>query len=192
MRLLGNGLSQAHHDASALAVREVELATSQRLGASEGDLLVVQSNLAGIYNALGRFNDALRMQRDVYSGQLRLHGEENPLTLKDANNLASALIDLAHFEEVKSVLRKTLPVARRVLGDGHRVTLKMKKVYASALYMDDGATLDDLREAETMLEEIERVARRVLGGAHPLTVGIEDQLRDARAALRARETPPSP
>ena len=51
---------------------------------------------------------------------------------REGYNLASALIDLAHFEEVKSVLRKTLPVARRVLGDGHRVTLKMKKVYASA------------------------------------------------------------
>ena len=37
--------------------------------------------------------------------------------------------------------------------------------------------------------EIEPTARRVLGGAHPLTVDIEDELRDARAAFRARETP---
>ena len=39
----------------------------------------------------------------------------------------------------------------------------------------------------TALEELERTARRVMGGAHPLTVGIEGYLRDARAALRARE-----
>ena len=39
----------------------------------------------------------------------------------------------------------------------------------------------------TTLEEIERTARRVFGGAHPLTVDIEGELRDARAALRARE-----
>ena len=56
-------------------------------------------------------------------------------------------------------------------------------------YRDDGATLEDLREAVTRLEEIERIARRVLGGAHPLTVDIEDYLQDARAALTARETP---
>ena len=37
--------------------------------------------------------------------------------------------------------------------------------------------------------ETERTARRVLGGAHPVTTGIEGALRDARAALRARETP---
>ena len=57
---------------------------------------------------------------------------------------------------------------------------------------DDGATLDDLREAVMTLEELKRTARRVLGGAHPLTEGIEDELQDARAALRAREeTQPS-
>ena len=59
-----------------------------------------------------------------------------------------------------------------------------------AIYRDAGATLDDLREAVTTLEKSERTARRVHGGAHPLTVDIEDELRDARAALRVRETPP--
>ena len=50
------------------------------------------------------------------------------------------------------------------------------------------ASLDDLREAVTTLEETERIARRVLGGAHPLTSAIEDDLRDARATLRPRDT----
>ena len=64
--------------------------------------------------------------------------------------------------------------------------------YAKALYMDDGATLDDLREAVTEHEDLERTARRVLGGAHPTVAGIEQHLRSARAALRTREeTPPS-
>ena len=56
-----------------------------------------------------------------------------------------------------------------------------------ALYEDDGATLDDIREAITTLEDIERIARRVLGGANPITMRIETALRNARAALRARE-----
>ena len=60
------------------------------------------------------------------------------------------------------------------------------------LYKNDGATLDDLREAVETLEDTERIARRVLGGAHPITAGIENQLRYARAALRARETPSPP
>ena len=61
--------------------------------------------------------------------------------------------------------------------------------YAKALYSADGATLDDLREAVTTLEDTGRIARRVLGGAHPTITWIGDELRYARAALRARETP---
>ena len=91
------------------------------------------------------------------------------------------------MEEVRSLMRKTMPVARRVLGESHDLTLMMRWKYATALYIDDGATLDDLREAVTTLEETEQTARRVLGGAHPVTGRIEDDLRKARAVRDARE-----
>ena len=58
-------------------------------------------------------------------------------------------------------------------------------------YEDPGATVDDIREAVTTFEEIEPTARRVFGGSHPTTVAVEGNLRKARAALRARETPSS-
>ena len=57
------------------------------------------------------------------------------------------------------------------------------------LYKDEGATLDDLHKAVTTLEDAAPGARRVLGAAHPLTQSLEDELRKARAALRARGTP---
>ena len=41
----------------------------------------------------------------------------------------------------------------------------------------------------TTLEELERTARRVLGGKYPTAVKIEESLQNARATLRARETP---
>ena len=63
------------------------------------------------------------------------------------------------------------------------------RVYGEALYEDAAATLDELREAVTTLEDVERTARRVLGGAHPGVGTIEISLRDARRALRARDTP---
>ena len=64
----------------------------------------------------------------------------------------------------------------------------MREYYAEVLYMDAGATLDDLREAVTTVEDVERIARRVFGGAHPITVDIGITLQRARTALRARET----
>ena len=69
--------------------------------------------------------------------------------------------------------------------------LKMRLGYAMALYLDDGATLGDLREAVTTLEDADRTARRIFGGTHPLTLGFELSLQAARAILGARETPSS-
>ena len=102
-------------------------------------------------------------------------------------NYADGLRDLRRFKEAKSLLRRLPPVARRVLGESHELTLKMRRIYAKALCLDTGATLDDVREAVTTLEDTSRIARRVLGGAHPLTKGIENALQNARAILRARE-----
>ena len=187
MGQLGNGLSDANHHADALSVQEAELSLRRRLGASEHQMLIVQSNLATTYEMNGRINDALQLEKDAYSGHLRLFGEENTETLGAAHNYAGTLKDLKRFEEAKSVLRKTLPVARRVLGDFHEITLRMRSCYAQTLYKDYGATLDDLRKAVTTLEDLARTRRRVLGGAHPSVAKVERTLQESRVALGARE-----
>ena len=112
--------------------------------------------------------------------------KEHEDTLRAANNYASTLVTLRRFEEAKSVLRKTMPVARRVLGEGNDLTLRLRWNYAKGLYKNSAATLDDLREAVNTLEDAGRTARQVLGGAHPLTEGIEGDLRrSSRAILTA-------
>ena len=189
INVLGNGLSEAGHDDDALSVGEAELAMMRRLGAPEASILVVQSNLANTYSSLGRFEEALSMERGVYFGRLRLHGEEHEYTLRSASNYASSFISLERFEEAKSLLRKTTPVARRVLGEGGMVTLGMRQNYAAALVNAGGATLDDLREAVKTLEEIKPIARRVLGGAHPLTAEIERLLQEVRLCVREAPSP---
>ena len=112
-------------------------------------------------------------------------------TLLAASNYGNSLNELKRYQEARAVLRKTISVARRVLGDSKEITLRMRWYYARALCEDTGATFDQLREAVTTLEETERTARRVLGGAHPLTEAIERHVGKSRAALRARETPAS-
>ena len=138
---------------------------------------------------VGRLEEALRLREEVYYGQLKLKNYVE--TLRAANNYAMSLIDLKHPEEVKPLLRQTMPIARRLLEENDDTTLRMRWFYAVALYLDAGATLDELREAVTTLEDLELIARRVLGGSHPLTEGIEKALQNAQAALRASETPPS-
>ena len=187
-RVLGSGLSDAGHHEDALSVKEAELAMLRRVGASEEHMLVGLGNLAVSYSELGRFEEALRLRREVYSGRSKLHGEEHERTLRAALNYAASLNSLERFEEAKSLLLKTMPVARRVLGDNDEATLRMRWMYARALYNDPSATLDDVREAVATLEETERTARRVLGGAHPLTGNIERSLQNARAGGGWRNT----
>ena len=185
--VLGNGLYSAKHHEDALFVMEAELSMERRLGAPENNILAAQSNIASTCRSLGHLEKALRIERDVYSERVRLDGEEHERTILAASNYASSLVQLERFEEAKILMRKTMRVARRVLGESNETVLRMRWVYAIALYNDDGASLDDLREATTMLEDPERIARRVLGGSHPTTVGIGEALRAVRAALRASE-----
>ena len=187
MNLLGNGLHDANHYKDALAVREAELSMLRRIGRPEEDLLTVQGNLASTYEKLGQMEPALDLQRDVYFGFVKLYGEEHYDTLREANNYASSLLDLERCAEAKSLMRKMIPVARRLLGESIELTLKMRVIYAGALYLDASATLDDLREAVTTLEDTARIARRVFGGAHPLVAGVEGALRESRAVLRSRD-----
>ena len=187
MSVLGNGLSIAEHHEDALSVKEAQLSMKRRLGVPQGSILVAQSNIATTYRKLGQLERALQMQRDVYSGWVKLHGEENDETLLAALNYADALTSLERFEEAKALLRRTVPVARRVLGENHEDTLRLKWIYATALCRDDGATLAELREAVTTLEAVEQNIQRVFGRAHPLTGGIGGDLRNARAALAARD-----
>ena len=182
--LLGNGLFNARDHEAALSVREAELSMKRRLGASEENLLPVQHNLANTYQVIGRLEQALRMRQDVYSGRLKLNGE-HLFTITAAICYASTLKDLNRYDEAKSLLCKYIPVARRVLGESHELTLKVRYYYAEALYEDPSATLDDLREAANTLEDTERIARRVLGSEHPFTKSIGRSVRDVRAALRA-------
>jgi hypothetical protein len=187
MRLLGNGLYAANHYEDALSVQEAELSMWRRLGAQEERLLIVQTNLSNTYAQMGRLGQVLQMDQDIYRGRVKFNGEEDKSTLNAANNYAISLTNNLRFREAKSLLGKTMPVARRVLGESNDITLRLKKIYGRALHEDPGATLDDLREAVTTLEDAARIARRVLGPSHPTTEDIVLDLQNARAALGARD-----
>ena len=124
--------------------------------------------------------------------------------LRAAYNYALSLVRLKRFAEAKALLRKKMPVARRVLGENHDLMLRMRWTYGTALYLDDSASLDDLREAVTTLKESERTARRVFRGtrpeprwlgAHPFVEQVEYFLRESQGLLhkkRKTEATPSP
>ena len=192
MQQLGHGLSNAECHEDALSVQDAELSTLRRIGVPDGQMLVAQSNIANTYDLLGRFEEALSMRQDTYSRWLKLKGDAHEETLREATSCAITLSNLHRYAEAKALLRKMIPVARRVLAESDDLQFRMRMACNRALCEDPAKTLDDLREAVSMLEEIEPTARRVLGGAHPIVEDIERRLpasrklRDAQVALCAQ------
>ena len=76
----------------------------------------MQGNLATTYGELGQLEKALSMERDIYSGSVKLHGNEHETVAMAACNYASSLLALKRYQEAKTLLRRNIPVARRVLG----------------------------------------------------------------------------
>ena len=136
MHQLGIGLHEAGRHEDELSVREAELAMLRRLGAPEANLLVMQGNLANTYDKLGRREEALNLYRDVYSGELILYGTAHEQTIISASNYAWTLKALRRYDEVKTLPRKTLPVARRVLGESDITTLILRWNYATSICID--------------------------------------------------------
>ena len=123
------------------------------------------------------------MRRDVYSGTLKLYGEEHRGTLREANNYAVVLLSLARHAEAKPILRNAIPNARRTLGAEHDLTLNFQDIYAQCLNRDPSASRDDVVEAIEIFEDIQRRARRVFGPDHPNWKALPRDLMAAREKL---------
>ena len=107
------------------------------------------------------------------------------------DNYTTSLVYLKRLEEAKVLLRKAMPVARRALGSGDRITLSLRWTYAQTFYRNGGASLDEVREAVATLEDVERTARRIFGDSYPFVLEIESELRFVRSALRRCERLPN-
>ena len=131
------------------------------------------------------------MKRDVYSRRLKLNGEEDSETVLTANNYAASLNAAQRFEEAKSLLLKTMPVTRRILGEGNRLTLALRKHYAEALFAPENASRDDQREAVAVLADNAKARRRIFGTNHPATIRALRMQERAKMRLEDVDTPPS-
>ena len=160
---------------------EAELSMLRRIGASEGRILVAQTNLANTYAKIGRNDEALSTYREVYAGFKSLFGSCDQRTLAAANNLVFQLIKRYKYTEAVSILREPLSEARRAFGDDHEMTLALGSLLADSLA--NAGTVDDLREAIAIREDILKRSRRLLGVAHPATQKRQRALDDARDYL---------
>ena len=101
----------------------------------------------------------------------------------DTINLASSLIDDGHFAEARKLINETLPIARRVCGDAHDITLGHRFALSRSIVLNPDATQEDLRGAKEELEGLLRTTRRVFGNSHPRVELVRNLLELANDRL---------
>ena len=201
MTQLGNSLASSKFVRLALTVYEAHLSACGRILPNQDSTatLTTKGNMVACLMALGRLSDAVRLAGDVYGKRVATQGEAHPEAIREGMNMAAAMIGMpqgatvherVHIREAKKFLLEQLPLAQRVLGAEDRVTLGIRREYARALYVDEKASPDELRESEEILDDLCRTSRRVLGPIHDQThLALEElvRARKRRAEVRAGE-----
>ena len=91
-------------------------------------------------------------------------------------------IDLRRFEEAKSLLRKTIPVARRVFGGESGRVLSLREDLCRATLAGDSSSKEK-RKALQMLEDTVAALRRLFGLLHPETQRAQGLLEKWRKTI---------
>ncbi len=137
---------------------------------------------------MDRDEEALELERTIYSNWKAHRGIADVHTIRAALNLCVSLGNLKRFEEARALAQKTIPVAQRALGPDHDLTLCICRNTVDAVYKDPKSSLADLRRAETTLKDVCRRTRRVFGTQHPETRTCEKTMKRLKAILAERNS----
>ena len=103
-------------------------------------------------------------------------------------NLSVSLTDLKRYEEARSIQRKVIPAALRILGPENDTTLLLLRTNVRSVYSDPKATLADLRQAERSMRDVLQKTRRIYGVSHPDTETCERFMHNVKEILAERNS----
>jgi tetratricopeptide (TPR) repeat protein len=137
---------------------------------------MVACNLARVYADLGRYDEAERLFRQTL--ETVEWDAESRWRLVYTADLANMYRDQGRYEEAEPLLVKTLAIERRVLGDGHKLTLQTMYVLVRVYTVQNR-----YEDAKGLLDEGLKLARHLLREGHPATLRFVYAL----AVLRAKQ-----
>jgi non-specific serine/threonine protein kinase/serine/threonine-protein kinase len=118
----------------------------------------LRHTIANVYRKLGRYNEALPIQRGVVETRERLLGKDDARTIASLAILSDLLGSLAMTEESVAMMRDGLERSRRTHGPEHFETLSWMSNLGTAL-----SSQRNFAEAEPLLREALEGRRRTLG-----------------------------
>ena len=80
---------------------------------------ILLNNLAGLYEAQGRYEEAEPLYKKALEISEKVLGEEHPNTATSYNNLAGLYESQGRYEEAEPLYKKALGIREKVLGEEH-------------------------------------------------------------------------
>ncbi len=148
---------QGKHKETAALCEETLAVFERELGPDHQYTLIVTSNLALEYQALGRLSEAERLAKRALAGDEQALGPDDPGTLTSVNNLAFIYQGEGRYEEAEPLYKRALAGRERALGRTHESTLESVNNLGT-LYMFQGR----YAEAEPLLKYALAVRERTL------------------------------
>jgi transcriptional regulator with XRE-family HTH domain len=177
--LLRRGDARGGHDLAASLHRNWR----ERLGPDDRDTLRAAQPFTRALWQMGRYRQALELDKDTLGRCRRVLGEDHPDTLHSADSLAAALWSLSEYGAAQELDKDTLARRRRVLGEDHPDTLRSAHGLAIGLW-----SLGKREAARELDEDTLARRRRVLGEDHPDTLNSASNLAADLRGLDERES----
>ena len=180
-RRLAQAESQDYQAELALAIEYYRKAVDlqQELGLEE-DLSSTLNNLANLYYAQGRYEQAEPLYLQALELYKRLLGDNHPDVAMSLNNLAGLYEAQGRYEQAEPLYLQALELYKRLLGDNHpHVATSLNNL--AYLYRAQGR----YEQAEPLYLQAVEIAERTLGSNHPNTVTIRENLQILRSDSEA-------
>ena len=141
-----------------LTLQKVVETLQDRLGSDHPDVLIAHDNLAGAFGAAGRFDDAVRLYKQVIASRSHIQGDTHPDTLKSRNNLACIYREAGKIAEAMAEHKLILAACIIALDIDDPQTLASRNNLAEVYWL-----AGNLPKAKSMFKQVEADSTRVLG-----------------------------
>ncbi|QOC21938.1 serine/threonine protein kinase [Wenzhouxiangella sp. AB-CW3] len=148
------------------------------LESGSGNYYSAMLNVGAALGMLGRLEEALEIENEVYDILAERYGRRNRSTLNVMNNRAMTLMEMGRLEDAASELRQLVSLARQTYGRNHLTTLNFR-LSLGLLHLRkemNEEALEDLAEVATWREHL-------LTADHPDTLQAQHHAARAHLAL---------
>ena len=155
----------------ASVVKDRDYSQERVLGPDHFDTPTARNNLAGAYEDVGRFGEAIELFERVLADRERVLGPDHPDTLATCNNLAVAYHSAGRFGEAIELCERVLFERERLLGPDHPDTLITRNNLAGAY-----DSVGRFGEAIELYKRVLADQERILAPDHPETLTARNNL----------------